>query len=223
MKVRIILGSVMLSASSLLWAHDGSTHEEPKSQKLVATAAAHADAPVSIDARPHKDDERARNYFTDLPLLTTDGKPLRFYSDVLRNRVVLINFVYTHCEEGCPVITQQLIQVKKKLGPRFGQEIFFVSISTDPERDSPQAMGEFARKLGAEDPGWLFLTGEKQHIDKIITRLGQYSPVPEQHSSLLLAGNVTTRHWMKLRPNAPLPAITFKLNDLADESTAQSQ
>jgi cytochrome oxidase Cu insertion factor (SCO1/SenC/PrrC family) len=212
---RIWAGILLLAAAPLLWAHGDETHETGSPNALAALI---PKGPVAIDVKPFADDDRARNYFTDLPLRTQEGKPVRFYSDVLRGRVVLINFIYTNCDQGCPVITRQLTEVKDQLGERFGREVFFVSISTDPERDSPEAMQAFAKEQGADHPGWIFLTGEKRYVDQIITKLGQYSPVPEEHSSLLLAGNVQTRHWMKIRPNSPIPAITYKLNELADES-----
>ena len=198
-----------------LWAHDGKTHEEGRQLPL-----ADRNAPVAIDAPTLADEQRSRNYFTDLSVTDQNGKRQRFYSDVLRGRVVLINFIYTHCEEGCPVITDQLSFVRDKLGERFGKDVFFVSISTDAERDTPAALKAFAEKFDADQPGWIFLTGAKADMDQIITRLGQYSPVPEEHSSLILAGNVTTRHWMKLRPTSPLPALVYKLQELVDETVA---
>jgi cytochrome oxidase Cu insertion factor (SCO1/SenC/PrrC family) len=164
------------------------------------------------------DEQQTREYFTDLPLLTQDGKTVRFYSDVLKDRVVLINFVYTHCNDFCPAITQQLNQVRDRLGDMFDNPVRFVSISTDPARDTPQALAEFARQQKADEPGWMFLTGDKENIDFIIKRLGQYSPNFEAHSTLLIAGNVRTRHWIKIMPMTPTRAITMKLQSLASET-----
>lgn len=221
---RHIVVAVGLSLSLMIapsWAHDGSDHNAPPAEAEIENA------DTRIRALPAQDgqleEQRARNYFTDLPLITQEGKTVRFYSDVLHGRVVLINFIYTNCDQSCPVVTQQLIQVRNMLGERFGKEIFFVSISNDPERDSPEAMREFAQNQGADEDGWYFLTGEKDDVNRIITKFGQYSPVPEQHSSLLLAGNVQTRHWLKLRPNEPMKSLLFKLNSLADESVTAAR
>jgi len=204
--------SLALLLSSGAGAHDGESH--PAAPRLPL---ADADAPVATEVASVNEEQRARNYFTDLAVQNQSGQKLRFYSDLLQGRTVLINFVYTNCDNGCPLITEQLAQVKDKLGERFGREIFFISISTDPERDSPAALQAFAEKLKVVHPGWQFLTGAKADIDRIITRLGQYSPEPEDHSTLLLAGNLNTRHWIKLRPTAPLLALTYRLNELADE------
>jgi cytochrome oxidase Cu insertion factor (SCO1/SenC/PrrC family) len=180
-------------------------------------AAAPAQQKPAASQAPSEED-RARAYFTDLPLLTQDGKQVRFYTDVLKDRVVLINFVYTNCKDACPLITQMLNKVRDSLGERFDNPVRFVSISTDPERDTPRALSEFAKQQKADDPGWFFLTGEKKNVDFVIKRLGQYSPNVESHSTLMLAGNVRTRHWIKIMPMTPPLAIVAKLEALASES-----
>ena len=102
-----------------------------------------------------------------------DGKRVRFYSDVLEDRVVLINVVFTSCDDACPLITRKLNEVRAKLGERFGSEVHFISISVDPERDSPQALKKFAAAQGADAAGWTFLTGAKADVDRVLARLGQ--------------------------------------------------
>ena len=184
----------------------------------TAPAGAETELQAPQPPRPGADEKRAREYFTDLPLLTQSGESVAFYSDILKDRVVLINFVYTNCEDACPLMTQMLLQVRDRLGDLFDNPVRFVSISTDPERDTPGALAEFARQQKADDPGWVFLTGEKENIDFILKRLGQYSPNFESHSTLLLAGNVRTRHWMKVPPMTPVPAIVVRLQTLVGES-----
>ena len=182
------------------------------------TAGAEKAQPAAKSQPSSADEQKARQYFTDLPLLTQEGKSVRFYTDVLKDRVVLINFVYTNCEDSCPLVTQQLTQVRDRLGEMFDDPIRFVSISTDPTRDTPQALAKFAQQQKADEPGWLFLTGEKENIDFIIKRLGQFSPQAEAHSTLMIAGNVRTRHWIKIMPMTPVPGIVVKLQTLASES-----
>ena len=169
-------------------------------------------APVqNVRARPD-----ARAYFTDLELLTHEGRKVRFYSDVLEGRTVLINVIYTNCKDACPLITQQLNQVRGMLGERFGREIVFVSLSSDPERDSPAALRGFAEAQSADLSGWTFLTGAKPNVDHILKKLGQFSPSVEGHSTLLIAGNVPAKRWSKIRPDAPPLAIAERLKLLAD-------
>lgn len=161
--------------------------------------------------------ERARNYFTDTPLLNQDGKSVRFYSDVLDDKVVVINVMYTTCKGSCPITTKMLTQVREKIGPRYGKDIFFVSISNNPKNDTPEVMTKFAKKQNALDDGWVFLTGEEPEVNKIIKKLGFFSENFEEHTAMLIAGNTRTGHWIKIKPGTPMPAIIYKVNALADE------
>ncbi|MDH5179975.1 MAG: SCO family protein [Gammaproteobacteria bacterium] len=161
--------------------------------------------------------ERARNYFTDTVLVNQHGKNVRFYSDVLDGRVVIMNVMYTDCKGSCPLTTKMMTQLKERLGKRFGKEIQFVSISNNPDKDTPESLTEFAKKQHALSEGWSFLTGDKADINKIISKLGFFSKNYEEHTSLLVAGNTRTGHWIKIKPGTPLPAIVIKLTTLADE------
>src|SRR5262245_23297244 len=66
--------------------------------------------------------EKARSYFTDLPVVAQDGKERRFFSDILKDKVVLIYLFFTSCENTCPVINQALANVQDMLGDRLGSE-----------------------------------------------------------------------------------------------------
>lgn len=179
---------------------------------LVANPVTAADA----GPNPARDEESTRAYFTDLPLVNSRGEELRFYSDVLKGRVVAINFIYTTCGEACPIIMYRLTEVRDALGERFGKDIFFVSISVDPNTDTPQAMADFARNNEADQAGWIYLTGDRRNIDAIITRLGQYRSTVEAHSTLILAGNVPARRWARIQAHLSPQAIAEKLRQLAD-------
>lgn len=170
-------------------------------------------APAAAQTSPGTHD--AQTYFTDTVLVDQHGRHLRFYSDVLRDKVVLLNVVYARCEDACPLITSKLAEVGRKLGERFGTEVFFVSISTDPENDSPEALRKFAAEQKADHPGWTFLTGEKADVDRVLGRLGQLNAEREAHSTLLIAGNVGAKRWSKIQPQAPAWAIVERLKLLA--------
>lgn len=185
-------------------------HENHDAKKTSPSSSA---AVVPLDASGTRD---ARAYFTDTELKTQDGRTVRFYSDVLAGRTVLINIIYTSCEDACPMITRQLAFVADKLDGRLGKDIHFVSISSDPERDTPQALSTFAGKNDAARAGWTFLTGDKAKVDGILQRLGQLSRSPEEHSTLLIAGNVPSKRWNKIRPDAPVAAVAERLKLLAD-------
>lgn len=179
--------------------------------------AAVAPAPAK---NPARSEAASREYFTDLELVTQNGEEVRFYSDVLKDRVVLINFIFTRCQDACPMLVHKLLKVKELLGEELGETVYFVTLSIDPERDTAEDMKAFAEQLKAQMNSWVFLTGAPDNVNHIVKKLGQYSPDVEAHSTLLLAGNVKTRHWMKLPPNIPPGGIAEKLRLLADEDLA---
>jgi len=186
----------------------------------VAANPAPANSSVATSPTPAKsisrsDIDRARNYFTDTELTTHEGSKVRFYSDVLDDRIVMINVMYTNCKGSCPLLTQKLSQVSRELGELYGQSIYFVSISNDAERDTPEVLAEFARKQNVNLDGWTFLTGPKQDVDAVIKKIGLYTPRFEQHKAVILLGNTRTGHWQKVAPNLPYQAMAVKLKELA--------
>ena len=182
----------------------------------VALAEAAAQAGPTNDAAA---EEKARKFFTDLEVVDQNGRKLRFYSDVLKGRVVLINFIFTNCPDACPMVTHKLMQVRNMMVPAIKDDVWFISISVDPERDTPQAMKEFATKQGVDESRWLFLTGDKKNLEFIVKRLGQYTQEVEAHSTLMLAGNDRTRHWTRVMPMVPPEGVAQQLRALAEEKT----
>ncbi len=140
------------------------------------------------------------DYFTNLPLTTQDGKVVHFYDDLLKDKAVVINLIYTHCTASCPLETAKLAQVQKLLGDRVGKDVFFYSISIDPEHDTPAALKAYAAKFHAK-PGWLFLTGKKDDIRVIAKKLGLASRTDganrDGHQPELIFGRDSTGQWMR--------------------------
>ena len=146
------------------------------------------------------DSRRGAEYFPNLTLTTQDGEPVRFYDDLLKGKIVAINLIYTTCQYACPLETARMSQVQKKLGDRMGKDVFFYSITIDPEHDTPAVLKEYGEKFQA-GPGWKFLTGKKTDIDLISRKLGLYSEPdpgnPDGHMPYLLVGNESTGQWMR--------------------------
>ncbi len=181
---------------------------------LAHEGAEHAGAPTPTPppaSTPATGTHDAQTYFTDTELLDQDGKPVRFYSDVLKNRVVLLNVIFTHCNDACPLITRKLKEVRDALGEPLASQVYFVSLTSDPKNDSPAVLKEFAREQGVDNPNWLFLTGEQAQMDLVLGRLGHLIPSPEQHSTQLIVGDVANKRWSKIRPDAPATAIAQRL------------
>jgi protein SCO1 len=147
------------------------------------------------------DTKRARHddnsfYFTNLPVVDQDGVTRPFYNSYLREKVVLVNFIYTQCEDFCPAATDNLVQVRELLAKR-NIPASFISISIDPETDTPEILQNY-REAHAVPTDWTFLTGNKKDIDWISYRLGGYADGREAHSTVLLLGNDSSGQWRKM-------------------------
>jgi len=167
--------------------------------RLSSLAAAVALAAVIMSARGPLEAQgvrRGANYFPNLPVVTQDGKTLRFYDDVIKDKIVLISFAYTNCPDICPLTTARIAQVEDKLGDMVGRDIFFVSMTVDPERDTPERLKEFANAFDA-GPGWLFLTGKPEDIRLINSRLGDRSRTLSEHRNEIVLGNDVTGEWTR--------------------------
>jgi len=143
------------------------------------------------------------SYFPNVELVNQDGKTVRFYDDLIKDKVVAINFIYTHCGDVCPAETASLRQVYKLLADRMGKDIFFYSISIDPERDTPKVLKEYAERFRIKsDSGWSFLTGSKANTTLLRKKLGLFRDGVEasklgEHNTSFRLGNESTGQWIK--------------------------
>ena len=138
----------------------------------------------------------AEKYFTDVELINQDGKKVRFYSDVLKGKTVVVNAFFTSCTSVCPPMNRNMEKIQQALGDRVGRDVFLVSITVDPEVDTPARLKEYAQKYHA-GPGWAFLTGKKENLDWALYKLGQYVEDKNDHQTILIIGNETTGLWKK--------------------------
>ena len=140
------------------------------------------------------------DYFPNVPLVTQDGKVVRFYDDLLKGKSVAINLIYTHCSAACPLETAKMTQVQRIFGDRVGKDVFFYSISIDPKNDTPEAMKAYMQKYRI-GPGWLFLTGKEEDIKLIAKKLGLSSLTDlsnrDGHMPSLMIGNEPSGRWMR--------------------------
>ena len=162
---------------------------------LVVAAFIYAATPAAADNA-----RWGAGYFPNVTLTTQDGVQVRFYDDLVKGKIVAINLIYTTCKYACPLETARLTQVAKLLGERMGRDIFFYSITIDPDHDTPQVLKAYAEKYQV-GPGWTFLTGKKDEIETISKKLGLYSEPdpsnPDGHMPMLLVGNEETGQWMR--------------------------
>ena len=138
----------------------------------------------------------AEKYFSDVELINQDGQKVRFYTDVLKNKVVVINTFFTTCTNICPPMNRNFEKIQEALGDRLGKDAFLVSITVDPETDTPTRLKEYGRRFHAR-PGWMFLTGKKENVDWALYKLGQYVETKDDHTSIFIIGNEPKGLWKK--------------------------
>jgi protein SCO1/2 len=145
----------------------------------------------------------------DVRLLDQEGRGVRFYSDLIKDKVVVVNFFFTSCSYVCPMQGQALAKLKPRLGERLGREVFFISVSKDPEVDTVQHLKVWGKEFGA-GPGWTLVTGEQEPVGELIRRLTGQGLGQDMHTPLLLIGNDRTGVWVEadgLEPSEELVAI----------------
>ena len=160
-------------------------------------------------------DEKNRRHFTDLKVITHEGEELRFYSDLLKDNLVVISFFYINCPSPQPNLVTSF-KLQKRLKERLGKEILILTISVDPEKDTLEVIREYAKKFNPQK-GWLFLTGSEKNMYVINRKLGNTNRLPEGHLRLFLLGNLKTGHWMKLVDTARDLALALGLDSLESE------
>src|SRR5688572_1822590 len=187
MKLSLML-LVMFSAVVVLGQDPAST-QKPKPPEPASLPKAES-GPSAPKVSP------AEKYFSDVELMDQDGRKVRFYSDVLKNKVVVINTFFTTCTGICPPMNRNFEKIQEALGDRLGKEAFLVSISVDPETDTPTRLKEYGRRFHAR-PGWIFLTGKKENVDWALYKLGQYVEAKDSHNSIFIIGNEPKGLWKK--------------------------
>jgi len=106
-------------------------------------------------------------------LTSQDGVPVTLAG--LRGKIVAVTFIFTGCSDICPLLTQKMVQVQDALGADFGTKVAFVSITLDPEHDTPQALQDYARAWGAKRAGWSFLTGPPETVAEVTRQYGVFA------------------------------------------------
>ena len=161
----------------------------------------------------------AQKYFTDVELLDQDGRKLRFYTDVLKGKTVVLNAFFTTCTSVCPPMNRNMEKIQEALGDRVGRDVYLVSISVDPQTDTPPRLKEYAQKFHA-GPGWLFLTGKKENVDWALYKVGQYVETKDDHTTVIIIGNEATGLWKKALGMANVGELIKIVEGVADDKGA---
>ncbi len=199
--IKIFVLAAIFGGASLCFAPASNAQTKSSGQSKVAAPKQPAMPPSHDQATDHKHPEKkevpvAEKYFTDVALLDQNGKTLRFYNDVLKGKIVIINAMFTSCTNVCPLMNKNFEKIQEALGERLGKDVFLISLSVDPTVDTPERLKEYAKRFNAK-PGWLFLTGKKENVDWALYKLGQYAETPSDHKTIILIGNEATGVWKK--------------------------
>jgi len=172
-------------------------------------------SPAQQEAKPATQTP-SQTYFTDVVLVNQNGEKMRFYSDLLKGKVVVINSFFATCPGSCLPMERNLEKIQQALGDRVGKDVHIISISVDPMVDTPANLKAYAKKLNAK-PGWYFLTGEKQNVDFALKKLGQLVDRKEEHQNIFIIGNERTGLWKKAfglaKSEQLVPIVESVLND----------
>jgi protein SCO1/2 len=162
---------------------------------LLAGTAALAGEPGVAAETPRS--ERARKLeIPDEQLVDQDGKPVRLYSDLMKGRVVAVNFVFTTCSTICSPMTAVFSRLQKELGERLGRDVYLISISLDPATDTPERLARYAGRFDRHE-GWTFVTGPADRVKRALTALGGSVATKETHTPVVLLGNEATGEWTR--------------------------
>jgi cytochrome oxidase Cu insertion factor (SCO1/SenC/PrrC family) len=172
---------------------------DPDTIATALLAAAPSQPATNSNARNDRDRVAAATarYLPNVELINQDGKPVHLYDDLMKDKIVLLDFIYTQCTEACTPLTQNLANVQALLGDKVGGPISMVSVSVDPANDTPPVLKAFAEKFGVR-PGWNFLTGPADRLETVAHKLGGVTTNWQDHSTQVIIGNVPTGQWIKL-------------------------
>ena len=141
-----------------------------------------------------------KRYFPNVVLTTHEGKRVRFYDDLLKDKIVVLSLMYASCEGVCPVITANLKKARNLLPEATRAQVHFYSLTVKPEQDTPEKLREYAEMHGT-GPGWLFLTGSPEDVELLRQKLGYVDINPEvdkdktRHSGMVRVGNEPLALW----------------------------
>jgi protein SCO1/2 len=215
---------LMVIALSLLSLNVSAQTAETQSKSQAAAHCEHKN--MSMGARPTAQAEMQKPVIPDTPVIDQDGKRLNFYTDLVKGKVVAINFIFTTCTTICPPLGATFGRVGALGGERFGTDFQLISISIDPLTDTPQRLKAWGEKFNAK-PGWTLVTGQKADIDDLLKALGGFSASVRDHSPTVLVINdaqgVMTRAYGLAPPAKLLSVIDAAGKGLTADSMEQEE
>lgn len=205
------------------------THAQPKPSSegmnagVLESDSAKAEAASGADAHEGRAGYgSSKMTIPDVELLDQDGRTVHFYTDLVRGKVVAVQFIFTTCTTICPPLGATFARVQKELGERAGRDVHLISVSVDPATDTPERLKAWGAKFHAAE-GWTFVTGAKPQVDELLRALGAATASPADHSPTVLIGNDAAGQWTRTyglaRPGVLLKLIGDAAEGRLDSST----
>ncbi len=151
----------------------------------------------------------------DVYVLNQDNQKVRFH-DLMQNKLVVINFIFTSCEVSCPTLGYHFSFLANEMSEYMGKELQLISVSVDPNVDSPARLKAWSENFG-DVPGWVQVTGETNQIEALLKSLQVYSADKTEHSSLVLLGNQISGEWLRMEGLSSISAQVQQLKQWLKE------
>ncbi len=173
------IGLLGISSFGAVLAHDHEDHSQHVESAATSRAA-----------------ETSEVSFADVELIDQDGQTVHLNPDLMGDRIVVMGFIYTSCNTVCPVVSSIMGKVQAQLGERVGSDVQLISISVDPQTDTPERLQEYARHY-QKGPGWSWLTGQPQAITSTLKGLGNWSADYANHPPVIMIGKGDSNSWSR--------------------------
>jgi cytochrome oxidase Cu insertion factor (SCO1/SenC/PrrC family) len=157
----------------------------------------------------------ARLEISDAEVLDQNGRRVRFYSDLIKGKVVVINFFFTSCTLVCPMQGRALARLQTQLAERLGEEVFFISVSRDPETDTPKRLRLWGKNFGV-GRGWTLVTGKEGVMAKLVRDFTGAGLGGQMHAPILLIGNDRTGVWTQAEGLSPAQELVKIIDEVSD-------
>jgi protein SCO1/2 len=220
-KTTVFTGLVITTLLALVLAGDIYAHEikpvDPHAQHKMVALLAGEDGSQVQDELSAASTAKVAMAEIDLPdglsMLNQFGNQVDLREDVIGNKIVVIDFVYTTCTTVCPVVSTILSMVKTRLIERMDKDIALITITVDPTRDTPHRLLSYSKNFNP-GAGWSWLTGDKKTVDKALSAMGAYTPNFEDHPAMVLIGDDSKSEWYRFYGFPAPDAIESKLREL---------
>lgn len=137
----------------------------------------------------------SEKYFSGATLVDQNGETVDLYA-LMKDRTIVMHSFFATCTASCPIMTKSVAAIQERFADRVGKDLILVSITVDPENDTPAKLKAYARAMNAR-PGWYFLTGTKAQVDYALKKIGQYAEGRDNHTNVIVIGNDKTGLWKK--------------------------